>query len=161
MAKKRNRVTRILKQLTADEREELEYNGLDEEEIELMQKRLATNRWLFGSKSKRLRLELHYVEEVVLKSGKRLAAKENLSATFTPSKNASSELEKGRFETTDRRTAMLIYLADDFNDRFWDIGERGEVDFKKAYEKFKESVVGDEEKLRMLKEDLAIDAAKV
>ncbi len=158
---RRKKVTRIYEHLTAKEKTELEDYDLTEAELEKLEKRLATNSWAFGSKPKRLRLELHFQDAVTLTSGKVLTSKESLSATFQPSQNPGSEHEKGRFETNDRRTAMLIYLADDYDKGFWDVKERATADFEDALKKFKQSVKGDEAKLSRLREDLAQDAAKV
>jgi hypothetical protein len=147
MPRKRPLRKAILK-LTNEEVQEMEDLGFDEEEMNLMEKRLATTSWEFQSKAQKLRLELSWEPDLLLSTGKKTKNRTNLTAKFL----------EYFYPTRDRRTAFLIYCSDAFRDmRVWDRNEADEARMEDRYQEFKEMVQSDPDKLDRLKEDLAAE----
>jgi hypothetical protein len=148
MPTKRPRKKAQLK-LSEDEIEEMEALGFEDEEMNLMEQRLATTKWEFESMAKTFRLELSWQPDLLLASGKKTRNTENLTAKFL-----------GHVRPTrDRREAFLIYCSDAFRDgRVWDRNERARDKIEEKYQDFKEMVIKDPDKLERLRADLEAEA---
>jgi len=152
MPRGRPRKGKIQEKLSTDEYEELEALGYNEEEIAIMEKRLATDSWEFESQAETLFLNLSFEPDLMLKSGKIVAGKNNRTAKFY----------LHAYPTTDRRQAFLIYTSEAFRDRetVWDKAERVEEIAEEKYREFKELTFSDPERLARLRADLEAEARK-